>query len=141
MSADTLLSHLDKVRPTGQGRWLAACPAHEDRTPSLSIRELPDGRLLLHCFAGCGVHEVLVAVGMTMVDLHPERLGDHLPRERRPFPCVDILRALCFETTVVLLAASSMIAGVPLAIADRERLELAAARIGEALRAGGVNAH
>ena len=32
---------------------MARCPAHDDRTPSLSIREGHDGKLLVHCHAGC----------------------------------------------------------------------------------------
>ena len=44
------------------GRWsgnsgMARCPAHEDRTPSLSITERT-GRLLWHCHAGCSQSEV-----------------------------------------------------------------------------------
>lgn len=59
MSAGALLARLDAVKPTGPGRWLARCPAHEDRSPSLSIRELDDGRTFVHCFAGCYALEVL----------------------------------------------------------------------------------
>jgi hypothetical protein len=33
--------------------WSARCPAHDDHNPSLSITEDRDGRVLLHCFAGC----------------------------------------------------------------------------------------
>jgi len=40
-------------RGAGPGRWVASCPAHEELSPSLSIRELEDGRVLLHDFAGC----------------------------------------------------------------------------------------
>src|SRR5574341_721332 len=48
---DHVLSRLDRVRRAPHG-FIARCPAHHDRTPSLSIREL-DGRVTLHCFAGC----------------------------------------------------------------------------------------
>jgi DNA primase len=47
MSAEALLAHLDKVRRTGAGRWIARCPAHDDKSPSLAIRELDDGRTLI----------------------------------------------------------------------------------------------
>jgi hypothetical protein len=49
----------------GASRWMAACPAHEDRDPSLSISELNDGKVLLRCFAGCETDDVLAAVGWT----------------------------------------------------------------------------
>ena len=59
MSAETLLSRLDKVRKMGPDRWMACCPSHSDTRPSLSIRELPDGRVLVHCWTGCDVENIL----------------------------------------------------------------------------------
>ena len=53
-----LLDRLDGARKTGSGRWLAKCPAHEDRSPSLSVRELEGGTLLVKCFGGCGAADV-----------------------------------------------------------------------------------
>ncbi len=58
MSAETFLSHLDKVRQTGPGRWIACCPAHDDKHPSFNIRELDDGRVLINCKAGCSTEEI-----------------------------------------------------------------------------------
>src|SRR5580765_7266512 len=66
MTAELLLSKLDGVRSRGPDAWLARCPAHDDRRPSLSIRELPDGRLLVHDFAGCSVEDVLTALGLDL---------------------------------------------------------------------------
>ena len=139
MSADTLLSKLDKVRRTGSGTYQACCPAHDDRGPSLSIRELDDGRLLLYCFAGCSVDSVLGAVGLSFDDLFPERVMPHGKPERRPFPAADILRAVAFECTVILCAASAILAGEPLGSVDRDRIALASARIQAALDAGGLS--
>ena len=51
MGVDMLLSKLDGVKRTGPGRWLAKCPAHEDRRASLAIREGDVGKTLVHCFA------------------------------------------------------------------------------------------
>jgi hypothetical protein len=64
MNAEDLIARLDAVRTTGPGRWLARCPAHEDRRPSLAIRGLENGRTLLHCFAGCPVDSVVSALGL-----------------------------------------------------------------------------
>jgi hypothetical protein len=130
---ETLLSRLDGVRRTGTGRWIARCPAHDDRTPSLSIRELDDGRILLYCFGGCAVGDVLAAVGLDFDALFPERpIGDRKP-ERRPFAAIDALRCLAFEGLVVLLAAKDIRAGKALSDEDIERLAVAAARIDAAL--------
>lgn len=74
MSAATLIDRLSAVRQTAPGKWLARCPAHEDRSPSLSIRELEDGRVLLHDFGGCDTGAVLASLGLEMGALFPERL-------------------------------------------------------------------
>jgi hypothetical protein len=42
--------------------WMARCPAHDDREPSLSIREADDGKVLVHCHAGCEQHRVIAAL-------------------------------------------------------------------------------
>jgi len=138
MGADRLLSRLEGVRQTGPGRWIARCPAHADKRASLSIRELEDGRILVHDFAQCSVHEVLSAVGLKMEDLFPEREIQHGRPERRPFPAADILRCVGFEALVVASAGAAMLAGEPLSGADRERLMLAVARLQDAITAGGL---
>jgi putative DNA primase/helicase len=50
--------------------WMAKCPAHDDHNPSLSIREI-DGKVLLHCHAGCRQRDVIGA--LKAKDLWPER--------------------------------------------------------------------
>lgn len=136
MSAELLLSRLDLVKRTKADCWSARCPAHEDRGPSLSIREIDDGRILVHCFAGCSAHEVVSAVGLSLSDLMAPRALhlERLPGERRPFPAIDVLRGVAFEGLVVLTAAAEMLAGEPLDTFDRGRLALAVGRIQTALR-------
>ncbi len=130
MRVDTFLSALDGVKRTGPGRWLAKCPAHDDKRASLAVRELDDGRVLVHCFAGCDTENVLAAVGLTFDALYPERaLGDHMRSERRPFPAADVLRAIELEAMIVALAASTMAKGEALPESERERLSLAVTRI------------
>ena len=65
---EEIISRLEKVRRSGDG-WMARCPAHEDRHASLSIGEGDDDRILLNCFAGCTLEEVVAALGLTMSDL------------------------------------------------------------------------
>lgn len=129
MSASTLLARLDRVLPAGPGRWIARCPAHEDRSPSLAIRELDDGRVLLHDFGGCATHDVLAAVGLTFADVMPERLGHNLPRERRPFDAYSILQAIAYEALVVSLAAGRIIHDGQLDDDTYDRLLVAVARL------------
>lgn len=129
MSADTLLAHLENVKRTGEGRWLARCPAHDDKRPSLSVRETSEGIVLLKCWSGCSAAEVVAAVGLEMTALFPEKTIVGGERERRPFPAADVLRAVSFETMIVSLAAAQMARGKPLAGDDLERLKLAASRL------------
>ena len=60
-----------KARPMGKGKWQAHCPAHADRSPSLSIREGPDGSTWLHCFAGCRLDSILTVLNLKRRDLYP----------------------------------------------------------------------
>ena len=72
MNTQDVLSRLEHV--TGRnGKWMALCPAHKDRSPSLAINETDD-RLLLHCFAGCETKYVAAAVGLDMSDLFHQKL-------------------------------------------------------------------
>jgi hypothetical protein len=57
-----VLSRLEAVRRSGAG-WVARCPAHEDREPSLSIGIGRAGNVLLHCFAGCAFTDIVAALG------------------------------------------------------------------------------
>lgn len=139
MSAEPLISRLAKVKQTGRGNWLACCPAHEDKRPSMTIREVEDGRVLVHCFAGCSAAEIIQAVGLEFDALFPPRPKvDHLPAVRRPYPAADVLEALHFEAFVVLTSAAVLRAGEPLTEAEMARLSLAASRIerGRALANG-----
>jgi putative DNA primase/helicase len=44
------------------GGWMARCPAHDDRVPSLSIRDADNGKILVHCHAGCDQGRVIAAL-------------------------------------------------------------------------------
>lgn len=55
---DTLADALGG-RPKPGGGYMAPCPAHEDDTPSLSIDQGDNGKILLHCFAGCTQEDVI----------------------------------------------------------------------------------
>jgi hypothetical protein len=129
-AAETLLSKLDGVRRTGADRWIAKCPAHDDKQPSLNIRELDDGRLLVICRAQCATEDVLARMGLTFENLYPERLPEHhYRRERRPFPAADVLRAVSFEAFVAGIMLGRLGAGHALTEDDRQRGLLACERL------------
>ena len=134
---ENIIQLLDKVRSTGEGRWIACCPSHEDKTPSLAIREVDD-RLLLHCFAGCEVYEIVSALGLELSDLFPEKIHSGNKPVSRPFPAVDILRCLTSEITFLIVCASDLANGKKLDQEDKDRLLLSASRFRSALTAGGL---
>lgn len=132
---ETLLSRLDKVKGRN-GSWIACCPAHTDLRPSLSIRD-DDGKILLHCFAGCEVDAILAAVGMDVTDLFPPDNSSQdysKPQQHTKLHASDVLKTLHFETEVVLTAAAYMATGKQLDGVDRERLFLAYQRIDQGKR-------
>lgn len=71
MTLQDFLSRLDGVHGHGN-KFTARCPAHDDHDPSLSVTQGADGRILLHCFAGCSPENIVGAMGLTMRDLFPE---------------------------------------------------------------------
>jgi hypothetical protein len=130
-AAAKLLDRLERVKQTAPDRWLARCPAHEDRAPSLSIRELDDGRLLVHDFGGCEVGDVLAAVGLSLGDLFEQRLPQHsYPASHSRIPARDLLEIISEETSVVAIIAADMLARQTISETDWQRLAQAAARIG-----------
>jgi hypothetical protein len=133
MSAETLLDRLEGVRQTGPSRWLAKCPAHQDRSPSLSVRELDDGTVLIKDFGGCGAADVVSAVGLEMRDLFPERPTEHWSRPSHSrIPAVDALVAIDHEVHVVAIIATDMLKHRELDQPTWDRLALAVRRIGNA---------
>ena len=128
---DNLLNCLDSVRKTGSGRWLALCPVHKEKTPSLTVRLLDNDSIICHCF-GCGANGVAIieALGIELDTLFPER--EHRP-SRAPFPAADILKALYGESLLFSLYATAVINGSEISAKDHSRAMLAARRIGEAV--------
>jgi hypothetical protein len=51
-----------KARSAGRHKWMARCPAHDDRTPSLSISIGDNGKPLVRCHAGCAQDQVIAAL-------------------------------------------------------------------------------
>ncbi|MHC1726878.1 MAG: phage/plasmid primase, P4 family [Syntrophobacteraceae bacterium] len=71
MGTSELLSALNNVQQRGDS-YQAQCPAHEDVKASLSIGTGKDGRILLHCHAGCTPESILAAVGLKWDVVFPD---------------------------------------------------------------------
>jgi hypothetical protein len=110
VNAESFLSGLKKVRRTVPGEWVACCPAHEDRSPSLAVKQADDGRILVHCFAGCSVDAICGAAGILMSDLFPEKL---IAERLNPigFNPRTLLKAMAFNAQIVALLAGDIVEG------------------------------
>jgi hypothetical protein len=126
MSADVLLARLEGVRRTGRDRWMARCPAHDDKRPSLAVRQLDDGRLLIHDFAGCAPHEVLQACDLDFSALFPRSISEHAPSAAKPWNVREVLVALKFELTLGVIILGDVASGKAI---DRTRASEAKHRI------------
>ncbi len=121
MNVEDLLTHLQKVRRSGNG-WLACCPAHDDRSPSLSVAVGNLGGIVLRCHAECSNESIVDALGLRMSDLMPERLPEvHAVKPTR-FNAHLTLEALAYQAAIVAIAASDMSKGKTLSVEDKDRL-------------------
>lgn len=139
MIADKILSLLDKVKAKGENSWMACCPAHDDKNPSLIITE-KDDRVLLHCFSHqCDVSDIVHAVGLELSDLFPEQIrveGGRLIRKKR-FPAAAILEALAEEFVIAELGLAALANGGTLNEKAKARMKAASNRFTNARLAGG----
>ena len=131
--ATKLLDRLEGIRGSGEGRWMAKCPGHDDARASLSVREMPDGRVLLHCFGGCPTQDVLQALGLDFGDLFDKPLAHHLPPIRGGYSARELLELSAHEALVAAMLASKA-DDEGLTPEEAQRLRKAAARLGNAQR-------
>ena len=130
MSAITLiLDRLQNLKRTGTGRWLASCPGHEDRSPSLCIRELDDGRVLIYDFGGCHVREVLSALGLVMGDLFSDKPEHYRPPTSSRICASDLLRVIADEALTLGMIAGRFLEGRTINEDEWSRLSLAIQRV------------
>jgi hypothetical protein len=117
---DNLLSQLDKVKSNGSGKWLALCPAHADKRPSLAVKLTDDDKILLKCWCGCDVESIVSSIGLTLADLMPERpQGYDRTRARVPkFSKSEMFDRLLHESIILSLAIRQLMSGKELSQAD-----------------------
>ena len=131
---ELFLSRLDTARPTGDG-WRVDCPNGHISRYTLSFKQADDGRVLLHCFAGCTASEALQAMGLELSDLYDRPTGikpqfaKRSPAEIKEYRLKAAFEYLPMEVLIVQLASVDLLSGKPLDEADHLRLELAVERI------------
>lgn len=133
---DNVLGRLPNVKQRQPNQWSASClgsnHSHGDRSPSLSIRETPEGSVLLHCFAGCTVAEIVAAMGLELHDLFPpkDKPNGAPKRIAKLLTAGQALELLAQESLFVAVAIGNYFHGVTLTQKDLNRLTTAAGRIG-----------
>ena len=132
MRGEEFIYWLKGARATGERKWVARCPAHEDKTPSLSIREIEDGMLLINCFGGCSPESVVTAMGLQMTDLFPREIVKSHGRPAPKLPTREVLELIDGEVLTAALLAIDFAEKGAIDDASRQRLITAARRIGKA---------
>lgn len=137
MSIETLLSSLDKVKKTGTNKWTCSCPGHEDKSPSMHISLLDDGRILINCKAGCDTYSILQSVGLDWSAVFPENnLGEKKP-VRQVMYATEALKLIRHEAMIVMACAYSLRKGT-LTNDDILRTEKAMNAINKVMREAGL---
>ncbi len=129
-----ILSRLQKVRRIGEGRYVALCPCHDDKSPSLAVTFKPNGVTLIHCF-GCGASGLNVCntLGIDPSVLFPPSDNPRYEKQaKHHFDAWHVLPAIAFDAAVLLIAARRLNEGDKLPEADIEFLSKAVIRIQEA---------
>jgi hypothetical protein len=134
MSVDNLLNRLQKVKRTSNNSWMACCPAHDDRNPSLAVKDA-DGKVLLKCMAGCSASDILGSLGMDFADIMPpsQPVQHKATQPPQKIYATDAIKAIKFESQIVCLAAYDLRKGIKPNDVDMARLDLAMERINTAL--------
>lgn len=137
-SPDVLLERLEGVQRQGRG-WRARCPSCGGTSRKLTVAE-SDDRVLVHCFGGCKVVDVLTAVGMTFADLMPPKSWPQTREERRKAQrairevgLLSAFEVLMVEGQIIEAAARQIARWQPLSVDDDARLALAVERASKAV--------
>lgn len=132
------IDSLDKLRSAGKDKWTACCPAHSDKTPSMSIKQNSDQSYLVFCF-GCGANgvDVFKAMGLDLDELmgYPDKTD-----YKRPVITRKQELDLREDKLVVAIYDSVVKNGGVISLKDHSRHKLAVNRIKgiEQMRAGNV---
>ena len=127
---ELILSRLEKVSGNEKsGRFKALCPAHADRSPSLSICVGDDGRVLLHCFSGCRAEAIVSSVNLTMMELFCVDTGTMRPPLVPGVSRRELRTAIEFEKTILFIAKTDETKGRCISANDLQRAQLALQRL------------
>ena len=125
MNIALILDRLEGVKRHGK-QCTAKCPAHQDKTPSLSLRDV-GATVLVYCFAGCSTEAVMASIGLTSKDLYADS-GFSRHEKRRFYEekrRANHRTTLLNERTILQIAKNDIQSGKPLNSIDEERVKQA----------------
>jgi putative DNA primase/helicase len=103
--------------------WMARCPAHDDRAPSLAIADARDGKVLVRCHAGCHQQDVIASLRARRVwnadEQGPIRFSRKPHREPPPQTDNDAMRRT--DAALAIWSASAPAEGTPVETYLRSR--------------------
>ena len=141
-----ILPLLDKVKTVKPNQWKARCPAHNDNTPSLSLKELDDGKVLIKCWSGCHIEEITNALGLDFQCLFPpkiEPLNSQYSQNKTHNPQVTTRQleklnsVIGLELLILKMCSACIRNNSPISLEDMKRTNNALSRLDE-LRAKGI---
>tara|TARA_R110000803_G_scaffold30935_3_gene69406 strand:+ start:722 stop:1114 length:393 start_codon:yes stop_codon:yes gene_type:complete len=125
MSVEAILMMLDGVKANGKSKWVALCPVHSEKNPSMGIKECSDGTVLINCFA-CGATgvEVVESIGVGVSELFP-------PDSIRPAgPTRDQRATIETDKVIMIIYEADKRGGREQSLSDYRRYKLARERHG-----------
>ena len=101
---ENFLSRLDKVKQVGRGQWLACCPAHDDKNPSMSISEKNDTFVVCCHTCKAGGTEIMESVGLTASDFYEKQdIPNHIKPVKRKWSARQICEIMGASASNVAL--------------------------------------
>ena len=124
------MNHFDGVRETGNGQYSCRCPAHEDKSASLGIKEGDGDRILLNCFAGCDVKSILESAGLEWKDILPD--NQLYQADKHSFNPFAVLKMIRDEVLIKGLTRADIRKGKKLEDKEHDRLMKAIGNVRDA---------
>jgi P4 family phage/plasmid primase-like protien len=112
MQLNEIIRRFQSTKPNGKDSYQARCPCHDDKTASLTVSEV-NGKILMHCHAGCDIHSICAAIGIAQRDLFtdtPTAAGGHAtggsPAQKQNKPLKEVCRYVYTDESGVPLHAT-----------------------------------
>ncbi len=120
IAKEEILARFSKVYKSGEGEYQCLCPSHNDRTASLGLKFKED-KMILNCFAGCSMEDIIGAVGLSWADVMPNNVDTEYKPEKR-FNPYSVLKATRQDLLFIAVCAGHVASGKELDKEDSEKL-------------------